>query len=317
MTVTSAVVLPNESKTPDQLRELFSTDEILWFDDGRWGKAGYAMANGQGKSWTDNSTVYKVHKLLGHMLFDLMHRQDVKFSDPPHKNWWWDWQLAIVACRRMLDNIAVDSGTDKNFDETHVTATPRTFLVFPVPFFGMRVRQEDILEQCELCLKLLGEIQQHSTNDRQYYITGAFARLVNGFLTEMHMKVAIKFFGYTRAEVMALGEAFKISEDRFTAEKYKPEWSIPSVERSTERPPRLWWPTENDLSAIKGVAYSDAIHFARRWPMTYLEGEGDWESTLPGLKNRVLAGDPMADAMQQAENASQTLEDERAPGQAP
>jgi len=46
----ASTVLPNESKTREQLREVFGTDEILWFNDGRWGLAGYAMPNGQGKS---------------------------------------------------------------------------------------------------------------------------------------------------------------------------------------------------------------------------------------------------------------------------
>lgn len=304
-------VLPNETRTPEQLREIFSTDEILWFNDGRWGLAGYAMPNGQGKSWTDNSTVYKIVKLLGATLFDLMHRSDCKFAGPPHKDFWWDWQLAILATRKLLDGIAVDAGTTKTFDEVHVSATPRTFLVFPVPFFGMRVRQEDILEQCEMALKLLGEIMQHSTNDRNYYVTGEFARLVNGWLTEMQLKVAIKYFGYTREEVITAGTKFKIDDDRFTAEKYKPEWVWPSAERSTERPPRLWWPTENDLSAIRGIAYTDAIHFASRWPVSYLEGEGDWESTLPGLVNRVNTGDQ---AKVRDESAGDTS---RSPGQAP
>ncbi|MGD9723282.1 MAG: hypothetical protein AB7O59_18385 [Pirellulales bacterium] len=34
---------------------MFSTDEILWYDNGRWGEAGYAIANPAGKVWTNNS----------------------------------------------------------------------------------------------------------------------------------------------------------------------------------------------------------------------------------------------------------------------
>jgi hypothetical protein len=303
-------ILPNESRTPNQLREIFSTDEILWFNDGRWGLGGYAIPNGQGKSWTVNSTIFHVHTMLGHTLFDLMHREDVKFSDPPHKNWWWAWQLALVDARKNLQAIAIDAGTTKNFDADHVTETPQTFKVFPVPFFGERVRQADIRWQCEMALKLLGEIQQQSANERSYYVTGNFSRLVCGWLNEMHMRVAIKYFGYTRDEVIALGSNFKIDEARFTPEMYRPEWQRPTVELSTERPTRLWWPTENDLSAIKGIAYTDAVHFASRWPVTYLEGEGDWESTLPGLVDRVSGGDPVK---LQVENADAG----RAPGQAP
>ncbi len=33
----------------------FGTDEILWYDNGKWGDAGYALANPNGKTWTNNS----------------------------------------------------------------------------------------------------------------------------------------------------------------------------------------------------------------------------------------------------------------------
>jgi hypothetical protein len=33
----------------------FSTDEILWYDNGKWGDAGYALANPNGKTWTNNA----------------------------------------------------------------------------------------------------------------------------------------------------------------------------------------------------------------------------------------------------------------------
>ncbi len=33
----------------------FGTDEILWYDNGRWGQCGYAIANPNGKAWTNNS----------------------------------------------------------------------------------------------------------------------------------------------------------------------------------------------------------------------------------------------------------------------
>ena len=33
----------------------FSSDEILWYDNGRWGESGYAIANPAGKTWTNNA----------------------------------------------------------------------------------------------------------------------------------------------------------------------------------------------------------------------------------------------------------------------
>lgn len=33
---------------------MFATDEILWYDNGKWGEVGYAIANPSGKIWTNN-----------------------------------------------------------------------------------------------------------------------------------------------------------------------------------------------------------------------------------------------------------------------
>jgi hypothetical protein len=68
----------------------FSSDEILWYDNGRWGEAGYAVANPAGKTWTNNAVIYQFHSLVGRNMFELMHRGDVKFYGPPHKQFWFD-----------------------------------------------------------------------------------------------------------------------------------------------------------------------------------------------------------------------------------
>ncbi len=287
---------PNEVATPEQYREMFQTDAVLWFDDGRWGLCGYAVPNGQGKTWTLNTWLFHTHKLIGEMLFSLAHREAVRFKQPPHKSFWWDWHKALVSARANLIANRMDPGTTVNIQEGHVTANKQTFLVYPVPFFGDRVRQEDLRMQIQLTLTVLGEIMQHGANERAYYIDGSLVDLAVGYLNEMLKIVAVKYFGYTAVEVASAGSAFVIAADRFNEENYRPQDVIPSTEMSTERPPMLWWPTENDLSAIRGIAYTDALLFAKRWPVTHLEGEGAWENTLPGIVNRVRSGDQAAPA---------------------
>jgi hypothetical protein len=282
---------PNEVKTPEEYREMFQTDAVLWFNDGRWGLCGYGIPNGQGKTWTLNTWIYHIHKLCGEMLFDLAHRESVRFKQPPHKDFWWDWHKAIVSARGNLMANRMDPGTTLNIKEGHVTSNKQTFVVYPVPFFGERVRQEDVRMQMQLCLRLLGELMQHGANERAYYIDGTLVDLCVGLLNEMLKIVAIKYFAFDPKEVAAAGSSFVIPPDRFNAENYTPQNRIPSTEMSTERPPMLWWPTENDLSAIRGIAYTDALLFAQRWPVTHLEGEGAWENTLPGIIDRVRRGD--------------------------
>lgn len=290
----SAVIGPNENKTPEHFRELFQTDEILWFNDGRWGKAGYAIPNAQGKTWTLNPKVYQVHQNIGKMLFHLMHAQDVQFADPPHKDWWWEWHKALVHGRKNLLAARIAPGTTKNIKENHISANRRTFLVYPVPYFGERIRQADIRLQCELALVLLGHIMQHSANERNYYVTDTLVDGAVGMINEMIAEVAVKYFNADSQAVKTANETtdgYTIPADQFSEENYTPRDFIPSTEFTIERPGLLWWPTENDLSAIRGIAYTDALYLAARWPDSFRVAEGDWESTLPGIKNRVRSGD--------------------------
>lgn len=291
-----ANVSPNEQPTPAHLQEVFQTEEILWFNDGRWGLCGYAIPNSQGKTWTLNSELYHVHKLLGEMLFHLAHRESVRFKLPPHKDFWWDWHKALISARANLIANRLDPGTSRNILEGHVSSNKKTFLTYPVPYFGERVRQEDIRFQIELALVLLGELMQHSANEQSYYISGSLVDVAVGYVNEMLKKVAVKYFGYSGAEVAAKGSTFVIDADRFSEANYRPQDLIPSTEMSTERPTQLWWPTENDLSAIRGIQYTDALYFAQRYPVSHLAGEGDWESTLPGIVNRVQGGEPAVPA---------------------
>ncbi len=300
--MTAQDVSPNENPTPDELREIWQTDEVLWFKNGRWGICGYALPNGQGKTWTNNGTIFKLHKMVGLTMFDLMHRVDVQFTAPPQKDWFWEWQKAMVLLRGTVRALRVDPGTPLDIDPKHVRNTRKTFLVYPIPYFGGRVRQEDCLDQAGWTLALLGEIMQHSSNEYNDRLSGPFCDMVESYLTGMYLRVATKYFGYTADQVRG-NKDFVIEDDKFTTANYTPQNKLPSSEQSTERPSIGWWPTENDLSAIKGVPYTTALKFAQRWPISYLEGEGDWESTLPGIED-LTATDPIQPAVKSSTSTS-------------
>lgn len=284
-------VSPNENKTPDQLREIWQTDEILWFKNGRWGLCGYAMPNGQGKTWTNNATLFKCHKLIGQMLFELMHRVDVQFTAPLHKDWLWEWQKCLLLLRGQVRAFRIDPGTTLDIKPEHVRNTRKTFLVYPIPYFGGRVRQEDALDQASWGLALLGEMQQHSSNEYADRLSGPFCDMVESYIRGAFLRVATKYFGYSADEIRKNPE-FQIAPEKFGSDQFRPQDKLPQTEQSVERPSISWWPTENDLSAIRGVAYTTALKFAERWPISYLEGEGDWESTLPGIED-LTAADPI------------------------
>lgn len=257
---------------PPTSEAMFQSDEILWFNNGRWGKAGYAIPNPAGKTWTANPLIHGLHSLLGRSMFELMHREDVRFSTPPHKQFWFDLHQLIVVARKRLADEAVPDNDNNRFVPQHATPVPQTWLVYPVPFFGERIRQPDVRLYCQYALMLQSEIMQHSENEKTGHYTPRFSSVVGMFLKEILAKFAMKYFGKTREA--AYKADFALADTDFTA--YDPAKVLLSVEMTDERPPLQWWPTENDLSQIRGIPINDALSFATRWP------ESPWFNVADG-----------------------------------
>ena len=244
----------------------FDTDEILWYDNGKWGSAGYAIPNPSGKTWTNNTVIYQIFTLIGRVMFDLCHREDVKFFRAPHKQFWFELHQMIVTARKRLNDRMRAPNDSNGFTPQHVTPTPQIFTVYPVPFFGERVRQPDIREYIGLALMGLSEMMQHSDNDHTTYVTPEFCGQIGKYLQEILALFSTKYFGKTREE--AYKPDFALVDADFQA--YDPSKVMTSVEMSEERPPIQWWPTENDLSQIRGLPINEALLLAKRWPV------GDW-----------------------------------------
>lgn len=288
----------------EKIAELFSDNVIPWFNDGRWGLAGYALPACGGKTWTNNDEIFQVHRELGINMFELMHREDVKFNEEPTKEWLWDLNRLLTVSRKRLIDRRTEKGDLKRRQTVHANSAHQTFIVYPVPFHGDRVAQGDIKSWCGLGLKLLSEMMMHSANEHEYYVTAQFVDTCLGYIDEIQERIATKYFGYTVAEIDAMQQAtgqpgqevstlpqpIIIAEEKWRA--YTGENILLNTERSSERPPQRWWPTSRDLSAIKGIAITDAMHFADRWPQSAGLYEADWETRLPGLVDRVRRDEP-------------------------
>ena len=264
----------------------FESDEILWYSNGKWGQAGYAIPNPAGKTFTNNSVIFQLHSLVGRTMFDLMHRPDVKFFAPPHKQFWFDLHQLIVTGRKRLADRTRLPNDSNGLDVTHVTPAPQVFLTYPVPFFGERIRQPDVREYCQLVLMMQSEMMQHSDNERSTYITPAFAAVAGKYMQEILALLATKYFGKTRVEAYA--PDFAIPDADFAT--YDPTRWMTSVEMSEERPPLQWWPTENELSQIRGLPVNEALLFAKRWPATALYNFADGHVTVDPRTTGAAAG---------------------------
>lgn len=260
----------------------FETSEILWWDNGAWGKAGYAIPNDGGKTTTSNETIREIHSFLGRGLFGLMHRDDVKFSRPFNAEWLYDLnKMLTLGIKRMSDH-AVSWSDKRQGDTEHATNTPAVFTVFPIPFFGQRIRQRDAYRWAQQTMLLLSEVMQHSDNDYDDDITDMFAAMVQQKLLRVQRDMAMKYLGFTREQTEAPG--FTIPSSAFAKGTYDPSSLFTSFEMIEERMPEQWWPTSNDLTPISGIASTVANVFAKRWPIAdgfYGDG-GAVESAYPG-----------------------------------
>jgi hypothetical protein len=250
----------------------FDTDEILWYDNGKWGSAGYAIPNPAGKTWTNNSVIYSWALGLGRMMFELAHRDDVRFHGPPHKQFWFDLHQTIITGRKRLADQTRMPNDSNGLVPQHVTPNPQVFLVYPVPFFGERIRQQDVRSYIQLMLMGLSEAMQHSDNEHMAYVTPQFTGTIGKYLQEVLAQFSMKFFGKTREIAYALD--FALTDEDF--QNYDPSKVLSSVEMTEERPPLQWHPTENDLSQIRGIQINEALMLSRRWPHT------DWMDQADG-----------------------------------
>lgn len=254
---------------------MFESDEILWFNAPKWGEAGYAIPNPAGKTFTNNALIFQLHASVGRNMFELTHRDDVKFTVPPHVQWLFDLHQLITSGRKFLaDNARADNDT-RGLVTDHVKPTPREFLVYPVPYFAERIRQPHIRQYLEITLYMLSEMMQHSENEHGNVVTTRFAGKMGQYLQEILAQMSMRFFNKTRDQAYA--PDFALVEDDFRA--YDPSKVMTSVEMTEERPPLQWWPTENDLSQIRGISIANALTFAERWPAPTFNSRADGHVT--------------------------------------
>lgn len=252
----------------------FNTNEILWYDNGIWGDAGYAIPNPMGKTKTNNLVIFNFASTVGKAMFSLMHKRDtVAFTRPPqNKQWLFDlYQMCILGRKRLADNTKMpNDGT--GLDVQRAQPPARMFLTWPVPFFGAdRIRNEDARYYCETGLLMLSEAMQHEDNEIVGYITQDFGATIGQYLREILAQMAMKFFGFSRAD--AYKADFVIPPEKFAA--YDPSGLMLSTEQTDERPPDQAWPTTNDLSLISGLPINDALLLAKRWPTSASLFSGD------------------------------------------
>ena len=267
----------------------FSGSPIWWWNNGIWGDAGYAIPNDGGKPSSGNETVVGIHSFIGAELFGLMHEPDVYMSRPFNAFWLKDLNRLLELGIKRLGDAAVGWTDRRQGDSPHATNTTQSFIVYPVPYFGGRVRQQDAKRWCGWVLQGLGELMQHSDNAYNDDITDFGASYAQGFLNRVRKDMAMKYLGATREQVE--DPAYVVPENAFDAGVYDPAKLRTRRELTQERGPQQWRPQTNDLTPINGIPMHVAKQWAQRWPdVPGSAGDGGaHETAFPGSGGGIVA----------------------------
>jgi len=267
----------------------YESMSIWWWDNGIWGKAGYDVANDGGKPTSGNETIRKIVRFIGSELFALMHRPDVRFSRPFNAEWLFALNKMLALGIKRMSDISIGWTDTRVGDAKHATNTPQSFVLYPVPYFGGRIRQADALQWCGQILVLLSEMMQHSDNDYDDNATDMFTSMVQQALLRIQKDVAMKYLGMSRAIVDAPDWPGPAA-DALSAANYNPETLFTEHEMVEERMPDQWWPTTNDLTPIAGVTAPMAKVFCKSWPeMGYFGDGGAIEAAWPAGGTGMIA----------------------------
>lgn len=221
-----------------------NTDSILWYNVGEFGDQGYAVPNWSDDIETNNVTIRELVDLVGANLFLVMHGDDVRLSSPPFANTIHRIHQLYARIGYILQSRARKE-SDLRFEATHSTPAIEGFRVYPVPYF--KVRNAWMKRWCELGLRCIGEMMQHSENTVPDEISIQFAQTVGKYMNRIYVNLATELFGISRD--VAEKEGFLLSPEQLAA--YEPSKFVTSTERIDTVAPVRQILTEDAMYTIR------------------------------------------------------------------
>lgn len=198
-----------------------TTDAVLWYNVGIYGKIGYGVPNPSNDIGSLNPTILEFTNLIGRSLFLIMHHEDVDLSTPPTV----DTLLRIhqlVKRARVLVDARVRRTNEPALESEHVSPAGEVFRVWPVPFFN--VRNSTLKRWSRWVMMLLAELFQHTQNRRTIEIYPEVGTTIGKYLNRVYYEMATEYFGKPRGEVTP---TFLLTEEDFTS--YDPaKWFTPT-----------------------------------------------------------------------------------------
>lgn len=261
------------------------TDSILWYNVGDFGLMGYAVPNWSDDVATNNVTIRELVDLAGQNLSLIMHGDDARLRTPPSMNTIRRIHSLYVRIGTILQGRA-KKDSDILFEAVHSTPALEVFRVYPVPYF--KVRSPWLKRWCELVLRCIGEMMQHSENTRPDEITIRFAETVGKYMARIYINMATELFGVARADAEKPG--FVLSNEQLGS--YNPSAFVTSTERIDTVAPMREILTEDSLTVIRSGILVTQLPNLMPYPAEVLAGVGITNADLQVAGSQSAATSP-------------------------
>ena len=208
----------------------FPSEAILWYNVGRWGELGYAVANFLDKPQSLNATILRLVDVVGKNLFTIMMSPDADQRTPPSINTITRIHRLVVRLRNLLAAQVVPSGTPR-LEIDHAAPAPQDFSIYPCPYW--QVRNTWMRGYATLALYALGTAMGHTENRNPLDISPAFSGLIGQYFQRIYYQVATELLGIDPATANAPG--FTLTQAQLSA--YDPSQWFTSTELVDVTPP--------------------------------------------------------------------------------
>jgi len=220
-----------------------TSDSILHYNVGDFGRAGFAVPNPGNDTVTLNETIGDLVSMIGKQMLSINTRADRDLTTPPSINTVRDLHRLYLRARQIVSARTVEV-SELSFEADHVSPESQPFLIFPCPYRDIRNRW--LKRYTQLMLTLCSNLMQHSENRREFDISPKVAKVVKDSMDRMYYDIATDLFQKSKAD--AKKPEFILTEADFAAWDWT-EWYV-DTERIETVVHSEWVFTEDDLDIL-------------------------------------------------------------------
>jgi len=221
----------------------FGTDQILWYNNGVWGKLGFAVPNFGDNTHTLNKSIHHLVDVMGRNIQAIMLDRETLHRTPPSIDVLTRVHKLVLRVRSILAG-RTKPPNELPLKSEHASPAPEAFIIYPTPYF--KVKNSWMKEWCGLALIALSEAMQHTDNGKSYEITPAFAGTVSKYVQRIYQLMATELFGVPVDEAKQLD--FVLNDTHF--QNYDPGKWFTSTEMMDHPAVAAEIPTEDDLRPL-------------------------------------------------------------------